>query len=318
MLIVAQYEGTKYIWKMRVSTSYLNPSDGICLSVLNLSARNRDPTLATSAIRVLSSRRSFLLPHHYEALLTAYISSDDIKTAMRILTIMAKAGLEPNSSTTRPIYMHLSKSASLPAKAWDILQELHEDGHQMPAAAANVVIESSVSLGLSSEAIEQYKSLHTICGSPNTETFNVILQGAARWDGSKDIAMFLASEMLAAGVKPDSLTYDRLILICLGEEDYEDAFRYLEEMVGAGGSGRSAEGDKDSRGKGWWMRGGTAAALVRRCVEAGDARAWDILTQMEDRGLGNAKLRRWVEENWEMPQSGRKEEKPLMGRWGTL
>jgi pentatricopeptide repeat protein len=75
------------------------PSDGICISVLNIAARYSDPGLATSVIRILSSRRATLASYHYEALISAYTGFGDLKTAFRVLTIMAKAGIEPTPST---------------------------------------------------------------------------------------------------------------------------------------------------------------------------------------------------------------------------
>src|SRR6266536_2437395 len=168
----------KYIWKARVQTYYLVPSDGICVSALNLSARYSDTGLATSALRILSSRRTALSPCHYEALVAAYAGSKDLKTAFRVLTIMSMAGLEPDSSTTRPIYLYLSQAPYLFSKAWEVLRALSNDGHVIPAAAANVVIEASIAVGRFEDAVELYKELYTICKcGANTETFNVILQG---------------------------------------------------------------------------------------------------------------------------------------------
>jgi pentatricopeptide repeat protein len=202
---------------------------------------------------------------------------------------MSKAGLEPDSSTTRPLYLYLSSSPELYPKAWSVLQELHDSGHHIPVAAANVVIESCIAANLLAEAINLYKSLHTFISSgPNTETFNVLLQGCSR-QRSKDTAMFLASEMAALGIKPDQLTYDRLILVCLHEEDYEDAFLYLEEMKAVA----SLKGEN-----GWWLRNGTAIALVRRCLTEDDDRCWGLLGEMEKRGMVDERFRTWMERNW--------------------
>lgn len=279
-----QYEGARFIWRARVLTDYLNPSDGICNAVLNLCARHSDPELATSAVKILSSRSS-LSHHHYEALVAAYIGSEDLKTAMRVLSIMSKAGMGPDAGSTRPIYLYLVSKPDLPAKAWEVLESLHEDGHLIPTAAANVVIEANLAGGRLLEAVELYKALYKICeAGPDRNTFNVLFQGASQ-QKRKDLAMFLASEMRAYKIKPDELTYDRLILVCLTEDDYEDAFRYYEEMVSTGNSG-------------WWMRGGTASSMVKRCVAARDERAWDILAEMERRSIGTYHLKKWAEENW--------------------
>jgi pentatricopeptide repeat protein len=267
------------------------PSDGMCLSTLNLAARHSDPPLATSCIRILSNRQPALSPYHYEALLTAYIGVKDLRTAFRILTIMTKAGLMPDVSTTRPLFLYLTSSATLPLEAWSLLTSLYEAGHVVPIAAINVILESLNTLGEVDEAIYIYKQLHNICESgPNTETFNILLQGVSKHPDKKDLAMFLAAEMVALGIKPDRLTYDRLILSCLKVDDYEDAFKYLEEMIIVG-QGKETEDGK----KGWWMRNGTAQELVRRCVAAKDERAWDLLAEMTERGIANHKLKTWAE-----------------------
>lgn len=210
---------------------------------------------------------------------------------------MAKAGLEPDSNTTRPIYLHLTSNETLLIEAWEVLKNLHKDGHVVPVAAVNVVLEATIKLGYLEKAVGLYKELHRICeGGPNTETFNVLLQGTSRIAqgavSNKGAAMFLASEMRALGIKADWLTYDRFILVCLQEEDFEDAFRYLEEMKTVGA-------DKEEKGrKGWWMRKGTASLLIRRCVNTGDPRAWNLLAEVEDRGFDDGRLREWVETNW--------------------
>jgi len=273
----------------------------MCTSVLNMAARWADPGLATSVMRILSSRRATLAPYHYEALVDAYAGFRDLKTAFRVLTIMAKAGFEPDSSTTRSLFLYLSSDPSLPQKAWYTLEHMYGDSHIIPTAAINIIIESQIAAHLFDEAVETYKRLHTICeAGPNTETFNVLLQGCAQRN-RKDLAMFLASEMQALGVQANHLTYDRLILVCLKEDDYEDAFRYLEEMVTVGSDRYD---DSGSGKKGWWMRGGTARIMVHRCVVAGDERAYDILKEMNERGLGNPKLAAWVNENWKGPKPG--------------
>ena len=87
--------------------------------------------------------------------------------------------------------------------------------------------------------------------------------------------MILATELRDLKLAPNALTYDRLIRICLQEEDYEDAFRYLEEMEEVG---------KKSVEK-WWMRSGTANEMVLVCARRGDERARVIVKEMERRGV---------------------------------
>lgn len=264
----------------------------MCVNALNVAARNADPSLATSAIRILSSRRTALSPYHYEALLAAYTGSRDLSTAFRILGIIQKAGFEPDAAMTRPLFAYLIGHKSLPFKAWEVLQTLSQEGHTIHITAINVVIEACLHIGEFNRALDMYKELHTICeAGPSIETFNTLLQAAARVK-AKDSAMFLASEMIALDIKPDFLTYDRLILLCLNEDDYEDSFRYLEEMEDTGK-------EKFENGqKGWWMRRGTASTMARKCARAGDGRCWTIIAEMEKRGMDVGKVKPRVEELW--------------------
>ncbi|KAG9229762.1 pentatricopeptide repeat protein-like protein [Amylocarpus encephaloides] len=268
------YEGAKFIWSQRVQTSFLNPSDGICTNILNLAARYCDPSLATATSRILSSRHTVLTPFHYESLLEAYVGTVDLQTAFKLLNIMSKAGCEPDSGTTRSIYRVLTGySSHTPFQAWRRLKDDFGHGHPVHIAAANVIIEAAITSNTFELGLDMYKELNSICAmGPNTETFNILLQGAEKRKIKKN-AMFLASEMIAHGVKADHLTYDRLIMICLNEDNYDDAFNYLDEMAEVGK-------DKFEQGrKGWWMRKGTLATMVERCVVAGDNRWVQILEE---------------------------------------
>ena len=261
--------------------------------MLNVAARNADPKLATSVVEVLSSRRTVISPFHYEALIAAYVGNCDLKTAFRVLCIMLKAGHEPDSSSTRPLFKYLSQSIHRVHQAWEALNALEKEQHVIPITAVNVIIESTIELAEYPEAVEFYKQLHRVVHTgPNTETYNTILRGAGRKDDGKELAMFMANEMRIFEIKPDQLTYDRIILSCLRDDDYEDAFRYLEEMEDVG------KESVENGLKGWWMRKGTASSLVRRCIVNGDQRAWSLLETMEERGMNPTKLRHWADIQW--------------------
>lgn len=280
----------------------------MCLAVLNLAGRNGDPELATSVIHVLSSRRSALSTYHYEALLEAYTNSQDLETALRILTIMYKGGIEPDSSTTRPLYSYLAKSKQLASEAWKILRSMHENGHVIPAGTVNVILESSITHGNIEESMNLYKQLHTICESgPNVETFNVLLRGLKK--GMKDTAMFLAAEMKSLHIMPEQLTYDRLVLVCLTEDDYEDAFRYVDEMRSVG----------TSRGEVWKLRPGTITELIKRCTLDGDERAWKLHKElMRLQKPGGVRLRQWMEDNWNgRLQKAKPPDEVKLNQWST-
>ena len=195
---------------------------------------------------------------------------------------MKDSGLEPEEGSTRSLYQHLCQDAKRPQQAFNILHELRNQGRAIPTSAVNCIIEGSVQHQALPEALEQYKRLHTLCpDGPNTATFNALFRGCntAR---RKDQAMFLASEMLALNIKPTALTYDRLLLVCLNQDDYEDAFRYFEEM----------------KAQGWSPRQGTLVAMVKKCAERGDERAFDMFREIQAEGMEIWKIRKWLLENW--------------------
>lgn len=267
----------------------LVPSDGICTSTLYLAARHADPKLATSASKILSSRAGVLAAHHYEALIAAYANLGDFKAAIHILVVMKKLNMTLNARMTRPLYTTLCDSKQSPHSAWQDLKVLRAEGVVVPVAAANVILEACCEMDSIDAAMILYREVHDIITTgPDTETFNTLLQASRSSSNTKDLCMFLASEMAALNVQPDKLTYDRLILACLPEKDYEDAFRYLHEMVLVG----------DAEGEQWWLRQGTARNLVKRCVLAGDERARRVLSGMEERGMDVWGLGKFVKEMW--------------------
>ncbi|ELR08626.1 hypothetical protein VC83_02255 [Pseudogymnoascus destructans] len=230
----------------------------------------------------------------------------------------------PSSATTRPLFKLLREEGpEVIQDAWKALTLLQEEGKEIPIAAVNVILEAAASSGELGLAMRLYKELvssqsapasktlqpdspstevtarpniryktarKTLRVHPDTTTINVLLQGCTKIRSSlspKRMAMYLASEMARQGIRPDELTYDRLILVCLheGQQDYEDAFRYLEEMAAMGWQGR--------------VRNGTWHALARRFATERDGRVDTVLEMMDVLGLETGKLRGVVGELWE-------------------
>ena len=283
------HELTLYAWRTRVANDYLSPSSGVCINVLDLAARHGNYSLATDVFRVLGKRSSTLKLYHYEALLESYMNADDLRTSLTIPSIMLAAGIQPEEGSTRPIYLYLCKYPPKIREALSILRELHEGQRQIPTVAVNCIIEAAVHQGEFVFALETYQILHTISpAGPTTTTFNALFHGCAN-EHRKDIAMFLASEMLALKVVPDALTYDWLIRVCLICKELDDGLRYFEE----------------TKRKGWWPRRGTLAAIIKRTCEAGDERVFDLLDDMERGGVDVVGFRRWVRERWEHMMQGK-------------
>lgn len=287
---MSKYDSLALIWARRVEARYLTPSAGHCLAVLTAAARAGDTALASSVFRILSERGSPFDLTHYELLVETYMSVGDVKTSFSVLCIMQAAGFPFNERSTRTITHYLGCARGRPEAARAQLQELQAEGRTIPVAAVNCLIEASVTLGSLRDAVAHYQQLRPLCADakPNVATFNNLLRGC-RAAGRKDTALFLAQEMRALGVAPNALTYDRLLLLCLQERDYEDAFRYYGEM----------------RQQGWTPNAGTWIAMVHRCCEMGDARAWTMLSAMTAAGMSDAKTKEWLVKNWKDPEGER-------------
>ena len=279
------HRGTLFAYRARVESSYLNPPAGICINILSTAARHGDVYLATSVLRILGRRSGNPVQlHHYEALLETYMTAKDIRTSFTLLTIMAAAGHPPTEASTRPIFTYLRQSPGLVATAVSILEELCAQDRQIPLQALNVIMEGHIFHRDLASALSIYKTLHKFGDSlnPNTATFDLLFRGCTQ-AARKDLAMFLASEMVALKVEPDRLTYDRLVLVCLNSENsIDDAWRYFEEMCDLG----------------WWPRDGTVTALARRACERGDQRIWRLVSNGEDRKLPKWKVDGLIEDYW--------------------
>ncbi|KAF2028364.1 hypothetical protein EK21DRAFT_70076 [Setomelanomma holmii] len=263
------------VWNTQVEPGYLKPGTGACHAVLALAARFGDVHLATDVFRVLTERGTVFTTHHYELLITTYLNAKDLSAALSVLLIMGDANLKVNIGTCQPLYWYLrrEKAAEISRSmaAFNMLQNFEAFGCKVPTAAINACMQASIVLDRFEEAIEIYKALHTVSKSgPDTQTFNVLFQGCHK-NNRKELAMFFANEMIQLDLKPDRLTYDRLILVCLQADDLEDALLYYEEMRSLRAKLGSAEMMRPRRG--------TWEELIVRCAKVGDERAVAMLKE---------------------------------------
>ena len=237
--------------------------------------------LATDVFRILGERETTFTSHHYELLITTYLNASDLTSALSVLTIMLDAKLKVTTGTCQPLFWYLRREipheASRPMTAFQILQDFEAQGRKVPTAAVNACMQASIALDRFSEAIEIYKALHTVSASgPDTQTFNFLFRGCHQ-NVRKELAMFFANEMITLGLKPDRITYDRLIWVCLQAGDVDDALLYYEEMRGTKVKVGSGDGARAMR-----PRRLTWEALIMRCVKVGDGRGVAVHREYKD------------------------------------
>jgi hypothetical protein len=279
------YDTIEFTWRYRVDKKHLNPTSGQCIQALIAAARRGDVHIATEVFRILSDRQITFKQYHYELLLEANIVADDLRTALIVLCIMHSVQIRPELESLTSLRKYISNDPSGPEQAFEILKELRV-AREVPNVAVNVVILGLVDQNRHEDVITTYKSLHRISSQgPNVHTFNAIFRSCHR-NRDKKTAMFFAAEMVELKIKPDSLTYDRLLLTCLHEPDYEDAFRYYEEMMAAG----------------YVLRRGTWLELIRVCSNVRDERAFEVLAKMAQVGFPTGSASAFIREAW--PDTG--------------
>ena len=240
--------------------------------------------LATDVFRLLTERETTFNTHHYELLIATYLKANALSDALSVILIMTDANLKVDAGTCHPLYWYLRNAPpprttsthengedqnepSMPLHAFTLLQDFSSRGRKVPTAAINCCIQASIALNALPCALDMYKALHTLTSGPNTETFNLLFRGCAQ-AGRKEIAMFLAHEMISLNLQPDRITYDRLILVCESSGDVDDAVNYFEEM----------------RAMGLRPRRGTYERLIDRLVESGDERCVGVLRDYKESG----------------------------------
>lgn len=256
------------------------------MAVLSLAARYGDVQLATDVFRLLTERETIFTTHHYELLIATYLKANALSDALSVILIMTDANLKVDAGTCHPLYWYLCHAPPVPTTtldergeqkeeetsmylhAFSLLQDFEAQGRRVPTAAVNCCIQAAVNLDALRHALEIYKALHTVSPSgPNTETFNLLFRACAT-AGRKDLAMFLANEMLALNLQPDRITYDRLMLVCERAGDLDDQFGYFEEM----------------RAVGYRPRRSTYEGLINALCEREDERAVGVLKDFIESG----------------------------------
>ncbi|KAI0539321.1 hypothetical protein GGR58DRAFT_465257 [Xylaria digitata] len=264
--------GIQFIWDHSVTSSHIHPPDGVILNVLNAAAMHGDTALSMSAMHELSTRGVKLSMHHYEALIHVHIRHDDLRKALTILCIMGKAGLSPDLASTRPIFQILRDSSPSTERALTILHELKVQ-YTIPAAAFNVVLESTAAHGGFKIAFDLYRTIRQVCiNGPDFQTFEILLKYCTQ----RKSMSFLLAEMESFSLKPTQPILNHLVRICSMQDDYENAFLYLE-MMRARTSPNSSET--------WWVSKSSALALLRRCIQTHDPRFKELLEECRRRRL---------------------------------
>lgn len=277
-LILLQADGVQKCWEKAVHELNLTPDEGACIAVLHTCARHGLADLATDTIRVLRSIGVEWQEYHFAPLLEAFSSAGKLKEAFGTLHLLRRNGIVPRPETVQPISNLLKNDIDRVDRTWKILDELRDEGHSIDAAAINAIIDASITLGDLQRAIGAYKTFNDYASRQDIETYNLLLRGCI--DAKhRELGDKLLLDLKQAGIRPNALTYERIILLCLTQPTYEDAFFYLEEM----------------KAQKFLPPLRVYEAIIRTCVVAGDSRYALALTELGQCGYTLSQdLRRYV------------------------
>lgn len=269
--------GLQWIWnQISMHGSMLNLDEGVCTKSLNVCGRLGLPILATDIMTVMGDAGMMIKNHHYTALIESYCVAGDVKNAFLILSIMRKAGVAPTPTTAAAILKFMSKDIDLIDRAFFTLQDLKEGGIAIDVSAFNAVIDACAVRKDVSRAAATFQEHKTLDIKPDIATLNSLV-AACIGTYQKDLALSMIKLFREElDVRADAETYTRLISLCLLQDDYEDAFAYLEEM-------------KD---EGHQPAPGLYTLIVRRCLSLGDARASIAFDEMKGWGYRTEQAQR--------------------------
>jgi pentatricopeptide repeat protein len=163
---------------------------------------------------------------------------NDLGYAFALLHLMAERGITPTNTTTQPVVRMLSANSEIRTHAVEWLKTKATSSENVSIHAWNCLIAAQVGVNDKNSSIglpEFYKAVSLLDDapsfgiSPDTRTYNLLLRGCMRFK-NPEMGRNLYRMMLLRRVERNAETHERLILLTLLEEDYEDAFLHLEQM----------------------------------------------------------------------------------------
>ena len=204
------------------------------MAVLNTAARHGVPDLATDVLRVFKLSGIAWEEYHLAALIEAFCRNNQLREALITLHIMRSNKITPLPSTSLPIIDSIKDIESLDL-AWAIIDEIFKTKSGLDIDAFKTIIRASVKLGDLQRAVGFYKSLSSDYGLlPDVTIFNTLLDGCIDAQHRQLGDLLLDDMKKSTFIKPNEVTYEKIIKLCLTQDVYEDAFFYLEEMKAAG------------------------------------------------------------------------------------
>jgi pentatricopeptide repeat protein len=234
--------------------------------VLHTAARHGLPDLATQVLEILKTLKTKIQEFHFAPVIEAFCKANKMKEAFQLLHLMRAYHITPLPSTSFSLFENIRRDVETIDKTYALVKQMKDAGEPVDISVLEVFLQAAIYQGDLQRALEIYESFPEFDAVPTINTLNFLLAGcvAAR---HRVLGDKLLDEMTnQKSIKPDLHTYEQMILLCLTQDTYEDAFFYLEEMKGAG----------------FFPSLKIYEELVRKCVASDDPRYKIAVSEMRE------------------------------------
>ncbi|ORE00867.1 hypothetical protein BCV72DRAFT_246357 [Rhizopus microsporus var. microsporus] len=225
-----KHDIVKILWEEAITQKGYRPDEGLCLQVLNMTGKYADPRLASSVIKYIGSQGYTYRELHFQPLIQAFAQTGDIRSTFKLLHAMREAGVTPSKRTITSMSSIFAQDKSAITKAKAAIDEaLRSDIKEIDILAVNLVIHVLASNRQYDEALSLYNRVMEAGVTPNEETLDAVLDSCIH---SQDAALGekIYNEMISKGISKTPSTLSKMVALMCTQEEYDDAFKYLEEM----------------------------------------------------------------------------------------
>lgn len=248
------------------------------------SDQNSDTQSRPSRDLSTPAKRIEMQEWHLAPLFEAECSARNYQGAMQTLCLYHHRGWTITDRTASRISTSIYPDKASLRLALDALAHSATDAKQgTHICIVNAVMSAAVWLGDLAAALEIYRAIpsyHTIADADgkvsnrqprfiraNLDTFNTLLSGCID-AADYDMGVELLKDLNKLKIGPDAVTYERMIVLCLTQATYDDAFGLVEE----------------AKDKGITPSRKSFEALARKCFHNKDFRYQRVLADMSDHG----------------------------------
>ena len=223
------------MWKIAVLDKGIKPDEGLCHYILHVAADHGDSALGSDVIRVIGKLGFPYKASHFAPLVEAFAMTGNWKSTLQVLHLMRKAGVIPTQETTRSIASKLGHDVDAVRIARTALDELKKE-NAVDILAFNVIIHAFAYNNQYADAMETFSKAAEMQVTINIETIHAVLDACIHAKEA-NVGIKVFNQYVMNGnksIKADSTTMSKMVTLMCTQDDYEDAFKYLELMKAMG------------------------------------------------------------------------------------